>query len=484
MSEYLIHIEKSEEFEDNRLIGNCPSTEFKIQLDNHLGFFDTLLEKPFYIYDDDQWLHTLYVYEKPEKMTHTLQLTLYDNLVKANIAYDSQLNYEEGCTIRDQLLEMSQQLGINIQVNGLSDTILDQAVHWYDNTVMIRHYLGWIAELNAANVFCLPNGDYTFIPLSKEASYVLKDEDVASFEIGDLFTCASVVYDDGVVRFSKGNEEGHTIYLSSDNSYAQSQAHVDTIYEKLVGLTFVSVKQLRCVAIDELGLGELVCYPDYFTMMALKNKIVYYHASYHIQTLEGEMASVNKVLVTERKDPTVRIKRIQTIVDQNQQQLQIIAEKTEGTESEISRLSQTVNDISSEVSSGKFIETSDMGEMYQYIQSLVEQNAENVTMTFVDQLTNLQEEVNLNQANFKRYIRFSGNNIELGDEEGSLEGESYFRTNITNTEIRFSQNGKTIAYISNSKLYITNAEITNSLVIGQFGFYPRANGSLDFKKVG
>ena len=213
MSEYLIHIEKSEEFEDNRLIGNCPSAEFKIQLDNRLGFFDHLLEKPFYIYDDDQLLHTLYVYEKPEKMTHTLQLTLYDQLVKANKIYDSHLDYEQGCTIQDQLLEMSQQLGVGIDTTHLDSSILNQLVDWYDNTVMIRHYLGWIAELNAANVFCLPDGRYTFIPLSKEARYVLKDEDVASFEVGDIFTCTKVTYDDGLIDFSLGVEEGHTIYL-------------------------------------------------------------------------------------------------------------------------------------------------------------------------------------------------------------------------------------------------------------------------------
>ena len=33
-------------------------------------------------------------------------------------------------------------------------------------------------------------------------------------------------------------------------------------------------------------------------------------------------------------------------------------------------------------------------------------------------------------------------------------------------------------------MYITDGQFTQSLKVGAFGFVPRANGSLDFKKVG
>ena len=46
------------------------------------------------------------------------------------------------------------------------------------------------------------------------------------------------------------------------------------------------------------------------------------------------------------------------------------------------------------------------------------------------------------------------------------------------------QNGAEVAYMSNSKMYITEADITNSLHLGKFAFIPRPNGSLDFKKEG
>lgn len=147
-----------------------------------------------------------------------------------------------------------------------------------------------------------------------------------------------------------------------------------------------------------------------------------------------------------------------------------------------SRIDQTASDIRTEVSQ-TYLATSERDAIYQYIQSLVTQTKDDITMTFTNRITEVENTVTVNSQNFERYIRFSGNDIELGDVQGSLgEGESYFRTNITNTDIRFSQNGNVIAYISNAKLYITNAEITSSLIIGNLGWFPRANGSTDLRK--
>ena len=46
------------------------------------------------------------------------------------------------------------------------------------------------------------------------------------------------------------------------------------------------------------------------------------------------------------------------------------------------------------------------------------------------------------------------------------------------------QGGYEVAYLSNSKLYVTYANILNSLQIGNFAFVPRSSGNLSFKKVG
>ncbi len=76
----------------------------------------------------------------------------------------------------------------------------------------------------------------------------------------------------------------------------------------------------------------------------------------------------------------------------------------------------------------------------------------------------------------KKYIRFVDGKILLGEVGNELELE------IANDRISFLQDGAEVAYFSNRKLYVTDAEIMHSLQLGGFAFMPRANGNLSFKK--
>lgn len=77
---------------------------------------------------------------------------------------------------------------------------------------------------------------------------------------------------------------------------------------------------------------------------------------------------------------------------------------------------------------------------------------------------------------FSRYIRFKAGNIELGDIN------SPFKTLLTHEKISFFKSDVEVAYISNNKLYITDAYIINSLRIGNFEFVAQENGNLSFRK--
>ena len=128
----------------------------------------------------------------------------------------------------------------------------------------------------------------------------------------------------------------------------------------------------------------------------------------------------------------------------------------------------------------KYVEISEIDKIYQTVQTMIEKSDEDITFTFQGITSDIQNEIVLNQQNFERYIRFSEQGIELG------EIDSPFKTNISNTEIYFSQSGKKIAYISNSKLYILEAEFINKMSIGSegVGYYDwviRKNGHLSLK---
>ena len=77
----------------------------------------------------------------------------------------------------------------------------------------------------------------------------------------------------------------------------------------------------------------------------------------------------------------------------------------------------------------------------------------------------------------KKYIRFIDGAIIIGVEGNPLT------LKMINDRISFLENGNEVAYISNRRMYINDAEILSSLVLGNFAFTPRTNGNLSFGKV-
>jgi len=76
----------------------------------------------------------------------------------------------------------------------------------------------------------------------------------------------------------------------------------------------------------------------------------------------------------------------------------------------------------------------------------------------------------------RKFIRFVDGKILLGEVGNELE------LVIANDRISFLQDGAEVAYFSNRKLYVTDAQFLHSLQLGSFAFMPRANGNLSFKK--
>ena len=98
------------------------------------------------------------------------------------------------------------------------------------------------------------------------------------------------------------------------------------------------------------------------------------------------------------------------------------------------------------------------------------------------QVENMDDEIQAKFRELAAYIRQYMNEegkpvIELG----SLTNNIILK--ILNDRISFTQSGSEVAYVSDNTLYITDGQFLNSLRVGQFAFIPRANGSLDFKKV-
>ena len=81
----------------------------------------------------------------------------------------------------------------------------------------------------------------------------------------------------------------------------------------------------------------------------------------------------------------------------------------------------------------------------------------------------------------KQYMQFDPNNgLTIGD----LTDEAAYSVHLTSTMMQFCAGDTVAAYVSNDRLYINNAEIVNTLRIGNFAFLPRDNGHMSLQYVG
>lgn|GEM_PF-2270464 len=101
------------------------------------------------------------------------------------------------------------------------------------------------------------------------------------------------------------------------------------------------------------------------------------------------------------------------------------------------------------------------------INSTITQTAQNLTFQFTEQMLDatspLQEAINTLQT----YIRMNRDGLEIG------KMDSPFTTRLDNTRLSFMENGNEVAYISNNRLYIIQAQVRDRLQIGteENGFF-------------
>lgn len=173
-----------------------------------------------------------------------------------------------------------------------------------------------------------------------------------------------------------------------------------------------------------------------------------------------------------------------TRLDIVDKQLGDLTEITGRTTSEtLAYINQTIEDSKEFTRTllSEYSKTSDLEELNKRISLSFTQTNEDITLAFntlIDRMTTENGELNRQLEEISKYIRFVDGNIILGEVGTDLT------TKIANGRISFLYNDDIeVAYISDKKLYITNAEILTDIIIGNFGFIPRNNGNLSFKKV-
>ena len=120
----------------------------------------------------------------------------------------------------------------------------------------------------------------------------------------------------------------------------------------------------------------------------------------------------------------------------------------------------------------------ELSQMNKTLSTLSEQTESNFTWA-VSRISELQTDLDHGQeatdeqlALIRTYMNFGEDGLTIG------KSGNPFTFRVINDRLAFYMNNTEVAYLSNNKLYVTQAEILTRLQIGQFAFEPQTNGNL------
>ena len=264
ITDLAVSVRSSWSTQDGKLLGNTPSLMFDIDLNNVSGALSKCADGTFFIDTNEvdstgTPIQEFLVQEAPEKYTSKISLTLYDKMIKFNQPYKSAFSYKSGeyPTISQQLDEMENLSGISIDKSNLSHLVLNSKAEWIDTTIIMRNYLGWIAELDGKNAFIDRANRIVFRSLLTANHDI---EYASDFDKTDLITISRIAYDDGINLIASGNDSGKTLYIDQSNSYCNNQAYTDAILALYNGQSFYGLSGLKTLGKDGVWLGDTVTY--------------------------------------------------------------------------------------------------------------------------------------------------------------------------------------------------------------------------------
>ena len=139
-----------------------------------------------------------------------------------------------------------------------------------------------------------------------------------------------------------------------------------------------------------------------------------------------------------------------------------------------SALDVAVGKITTTVSE-TYAKKDDLSSTEDRLTSKLDQTSKDLLVSFTKSTDEIKNGLQGFRDEVTTYIRFDIDGMELG------KLGSRFKTRLTNEKLAFLQDDEEVAYISNNKMYITDAEVRHSLILGDYSFVPRSNGNLSLK---
>ena len=143
----------------------------------------------------------------------------------------------------------------------------------------------------------------------------------------------------------------------------------------------------------------------------------------------------------------------------------------------VSQITLTADSIRSEVSRD-YASADALTQLNNTVSTLAEQTENNFTWA-VSKVTEIEQDLSEGQEATDEQIALIKSYMTFG-EDGLIIGKSGnpITIRVVNDRVAFYMNTTQVAYLSNNKLYVTQAEILTRMQIGKFAYEPQTNGNL------
>lgn len=366
--------------QNDRIIGNVPSQMVDMTIDNSDGYIKDIDNIIFAIdaTDEDGRNSRYFLVQKaPEKYTKKISLTLFDLSILLNGPYKSKLSYEPGKypTIKDQLLEIEAIVHEKMRtifkiskdpnqhffvfcIDTLPDHVLNHKAKWIDTTISMRNYIGWIAELAGTNAMIVSSGVYCNLYFKPVFDFEHKVDIASDYSVDKEISVSEVRYDDGVISFSSGDKTGKTLRIDSNNRYCDDKKFIDYLAGLFIGKSFYTLETLKTfgsevknyvaenqdhIQLYGYNIGDIVTYDNKKSIILNIERT--FHGNHSSVDLSGSVAFGTNSFEVKKIDDKVRIKKIETLVNQAENKLSIVSQDVENTKKAQALLEVNVNKI-------------------------------------------------------------------------------------------------------------------------------------------
>lgn len=381
---------------------------------------------------------------------------------------------------------------------------MEDQVYTEDNTPnlsgseTLRQVMAWVAEAALSNAIIGRDGAIHFISMIPSAPVGTIDaKDYFTFEPSsqwgpiNTFVLGRLPQEDNIFR-----EDSEAVAVNgskelriNDNPFLDGRREqvIDEYFGKVNGLKVIpyTLDWRGNPAIDPGDSIQTVDSKNNPVSVLFGNSEIEFDGGLRFNT-SFEIKSLTETDKSKASSTGEAVRKTQLEVDKANRKIQGIVVDIENNQTQLSEILQTVSDITLTVSNQETA-LDDLEQTTTTLQSQLEQTSEDFTFRLTESTQQLQEGVNQNADDLEEYknlietyIRFSAEGITIG------KNDSPFSAVLGTEKLSFLQDGTEVAYISNNKLYITNAEVLDRFTVGNpssgyFDWIPRANGNLGMK---